>query len=200
MKRSPDQRQRHTQMLEWNISTITAVFLDQKRVNVCEHTAKIATWEWCHFYHVFTYIYFLLIEKDSCDRWKVSIKLPHVCVCLMSRKSFLFPFLFFVLFVLWYFPFHVVSSVTKFETNGSIAEFKTPVYFHFSFYQSWEFTHKTHSENDAATQCVYVCVLLVDKDFCDVQTSHLSHIILNMSEISPETSLVYTDESNLFLF
>ena len=37
-----------------------------------------------HLYHVFTYNYFLLIEKDICDHQSVSFKLPCVCVCLWS--------------------------------------------------------------------------------------------------------------------
>jgi len=39
---------------------ITDVFLDQTRVNVCEHMRR-------HLYRVFTYIYSLLAEKDICD-------------------------------------------------------------------------------------------------------------------------------------
>ena len=33
----------NTQKFNWNVSTITDVFLDQKRVNVCEHTVKMAS-------------------------------------------------------------------------------------------------------------------------------------------------------------
>ena len=41
MKRSPDEStHKHTETLY--ISTITDVFLDQKRVNVCENTVKMA--------------------------------------------------------------------------------------------------------------------------------------------------------------
>ena len=36
-------------------------------------------------YHVFTYIYSILIEKDICDRRNISVKLPCVCVCLIPR-------------------------------------------------------------------------------------------------------------------
>ena len=55
---------------------------------------------WCHLYHEFTYIYSLLIEKDICDRWCVSVKLPCVCVSFVWRclhflsKSFFFLLLF----------------------------------------------------------------------------------------------------------
>ena len=92
-------------------------FLDQKRVNLCEHMVKIAPLSCGAIFHVFTQIYSLLIEKDICDCLKISIKLPCVCMCLSSRDlfyffgtSFLFLFLFFVLSVLWYFSFHVVSN------------------------------------------------------------------------------------------
>ena len=42
MKRSVDERhkQTHTWKLSWNALTIADVFLDQKRVNVCEHKVK----------------------------------------------------------------------------------------------------------------------------------------------------------------
>ena len=40
MKRSPDER--HTRKLNLNILTNTDVFLNQKRVNVCEYTVKTA--------------------------------------------------------------------------------------------------------------------------------------------------------------
>ena len=65
----------------WYISMITDVILNQKRVNV-------KTWH-C-FYPMFTYIYFLLIEKDISDRWNISIKLPCVCVHLSSGDLFIF--------------------------------------------------------------------------------------------------------------
>ena len=64
---------------------------------------------------MFKYIYSLLIEKDICDRRKVLIKLSCVYVCLSSGDififslSFLFLFPIFVLSVLRYFPFHVVT-------------------------------------------------------------------------------------------
>ena len=35
----------NTWKLNRNISTVTAVFLNQKRMNVCEHTRKMATLE-----------------------------------------------------------------------------------------------------------------------------------------------------------
>ena len=40
------------------------------------------TFMWCHLYHVFTYIYSLLIEKDICVCRNISVKLPCVHVGL----------------------------------------------------------------------------------------------------------------------
>jgi hypothetical protein len=44
---------------------------------------------WRDLYHVFTYIYSLLIKKDICDCWNISIKLQCVCMCLSSRNLFI---------------------------------------------------------------------------------------------------------------
>ena len=66
---------------------ITDVFLNQKRVNICEYTVKMTS---CHLYRVFTYIYCLLIEKDICDCQNISNKFPCVCVCLSSGDLFSF--------------------------------------------------------------------------------------------------------------
>ena len=65
-----------------------------REVNICEHT-------WCHLCSVFTYIYSLLIKKDICDCWNVSIISFHLCLSpgdlfIFFGKSFLFLFLFFV--------------------------------------------------------------------------------------------------------
>ena len=82
-----------------NILTVTAVFLNQKRVNVCE----------LHLCRVFTYIRSLLIEKDGHVCWNTLIKFPCACPTVISSiigKSFHFPFHYFVLFVLRSFPFH----------------------------------------------------------------------------------------------
>ena len=62
----------NTWKLTWNVLMITDAFLNQKRVNA------------------YIYIYSLLIEKDICDHWNVSVKLPCVCVCLSSRDFFIF--------------------------------------------------------------------------------------------------------------
>ena len=68
-----------------------------RRVNVCEHTVKTAPSDsfenvfiWQRLYHVFTYIYSLMIEKDIFDRQNVSVKLPCVYVCLSSEDLFIF--------------------------------------------------------------------------------------------------------------
>jgi hypothetical protein len=44
---------------------------------------------WHHLYHVFTYFYFLLIEKDICDCRNVSVNLPYV-VCFSLGDLFTF--------------------------------------------------------------------------------------------------------------
>ena len=45
---------------------------------------------WYRLYHVFTYIYSLLIRKDICDHQNVSVKLPCVYVGLSSEDLFIF--------------------------------------------------------------------------------------------------------------
>ena len=72
----------NTQKLNWNILMITDIFLNQKRVNVCEHTVRSCP------HHVFGYI--LLIEKDICDCQNISIMLPYVYVCLSPGDLFIF--------------------------------------------------------------------------------------------------------------
>jgi hypothetical protein len=75
---------------------ITDVILDQKRVNICEHTLKTAPHgtylqlAWRHLYHIFTYIYSIVIEKDICNCQNVSVKFPCVYVCLLSGDLFVF--------------------------------------------------------------------------------------------------------------
>ena len=86
----------NTQKLIWNISVITDAFLDQKKVNVCEHAVMMApvlpsclatplvalfiTLTWGHHYHVSMYIYSLLIEKGICYRRNISNKFPCLCM------------------------------------------------------------------------------------------------------------------------
>ena len=45
MKRSLEERHMQTHGNNQNILTVTDVFLNQKRVNVCEHTTKMASLE-----------------------------------------------------------------------------------------------------------------------------------------------------------
>ena len=68
MKRSPNERHIQTQ------GSLIETFFDDHRC----------------LSHVFMYIYSLLIEKDICDRQNVLIKLPCVCVCLLSGNLFIF--------------------------------------------------------------------------------------------------------------
>ena len=42
--------------------------------------------------HVVTYIYSLLVNKDICDHWNVSVKLLCVCVCFSSEEIFISSF------------------------------------------------------------------------------------------------------------
>ena len=89
----------NTRKLNWNVSTIIALFLNQKRVNVCEHKVKTsprgAVFIMCS--HTFTLFWArktsVIIE---------SVKLPCVRVCfsfgdlfIFLFKSFLFLFLYF---------------------------------------------------------------------------------------------------------
>ena len=54
----------------WNVSTITDDFLNQKRVNVCEHTIKT---------RVFTYIYSLWLKKTL---WSKHFSETSMCLCV----------------------------------------------------------------------------------------------------------------------
>ena len=73
-----------------------AIFLNQKRAYVCEHTIKMVS-----LCRVFIYIRSLLIEKDGHDRQNILIKFPCVYVCLSYGDlfnfcmSFHFPFPYF---------------------------------------------------------------------------------------------------------
>ena len=88
----------------------TDVFLNQKRVNVREHT--VDTW---HFLHcVFTYIYSLLNKKDICDCWNISVKPSCVYMCLSSDLLIFFSksslFLFLLSCYLYFSTFHSICS------------------------------------------------------------------------------------------
>ena len=45
---------------------------------------------WCHLYKVFTYIYFLLIEKDLCECRNVSVNFSCVYLSLIQRSLHFF--------------------------------------------------------------------------------------------------------------
>ena len=117
MKRSLDKKQTQTNgSLTKTFQRSQMSFLNRKSKCMWTHGKDEVT----SFYHVFTYIYSLLIEKDICDHQNVLVKLPCVCVCLLSRdllifsgKSFIFLFLFFCVIRTWYFPLHVVSHERK---------------------------------------------------------------------------------------
>ena len=53
---------------ETYVLTFTEVFVNQKRINVCEHTVKIVPDD---IYLMFTHIYSLLIDKDLCESQNV---------------------------------------------------------------------------------------------------------------------------------
>jgi len=84
----------NTWKLTWNVSMNLDAF--SIRVNVCEHMVKLVPREiftklphgtgFTMCSHTFT----LLIEKDICDSWNISIKLQCVCLCLLPRDLFFF--------------------------------------------------------------------------------------------------------------
>ena len=88
------------QLLSWSLPMADCLkFHIDCRLGQILFTLSVCTM-WRCLYSVFSYIYSLLIEKDSCDRQNVSVKLPCVYVCLSSgdflnffSKSFLFLFL-----------------------------------------------------------------------------------------------------------
>jgi hypothetical protein len=77
----------HTRKQNLNISTDTAIFLNQKRANVCEHMTKMAS---LHLCHVLTCISSLLIEKDCRVHWNITILFPCVCSCVCPPWSLQF--------------------------------------------------------------------------------------------------------------
>ena len=63
-------------------------FYNEKRINICEHAER-----WNHVapsFSEFTYIYSLLIKKDICVHWNVSVKVLFVYVCLSSGDLLIF--------------------------------------------------------------------------------------------------------------
>ena len=114
--------------LNWIILMIMNVFLDQKRVNICKHKVKMAPREsfkkvmfkkfergavFTMCSHTFTLFW---SRKTSVIVEKFQLSFLCLCVSFIQRslnffgKNFLFLFLFFVLSVLQYFPFHVDFS------------------------------------------------------------------------------------------
>ena len=75
-------------------------------------------------YHVFTYIYSLLKEKEVCDHRNVTIKLPCVCVCLSPRDIFIFSVIVSSFFS--YFLCHFYICIT---------------YFYICLYSGWRYLH-----------------------------------------------------------
>ena len=78
---SPDERYKKEQI---------EVFLNRERINVCEHTVKVASHD---SYYVFTYNYSLLIEKGLCEYQNVSFKFPCVVLvyfCLSSEDLLIY--------------------------------------------------------------------------------------------------------------
>ena len=91
--------------LNWYVSTLIVVFLNQKRINksmwTCCKNGHVA-----HLYCMFTYIYCLLIEKDFCEWQNMLLKFPCallVYLCHLSgdlhffSKSFPYLFIFYCL-------------------------------------------------------------------------------------------------------
>ena len=114
MTRSSDESHTQTETHENLISVITNAFLDQKRVNICEHTVMT----WCHHYCTFTYICSLLIKKERHLWLPKYIIQVSLCLCLTFHleissflsRSFPFPFLFIMLSILRNYPFYMVSN------------------------------------------------------------------------------------------
>ena len=81
MKRSLKERHTHTNTWEliWNILTIADVFLNQKRVNVCQHTVKMAAERET------------IVEETQVFIWKsVCNTIHHILEC-MGRFQGIFP-------------------------------------------------------------------------------------------------------------
>ena len=64
--------------------TLTKKWRDFWRKGIHKHTETYSRHTWCHLYHMFTYIYSLLIKKDICNFLNISNKFLCVYVCLSS--------------------------------------------------------------------------------------------------------------------
>ena len=98
----------HTRNLNWYVSTHTKAFFIQKRINVWEKTGKM----------VCTYIYSLLIEKDPCECWNISVKFVcalFIYLYLSSRELFIFS----VSFSSFYSYFCVICTSVRFPSIWS---------------------------------------------------------------------------------
>jgi len=72
-------------------TTILKIILQKKKgkereTSFLSHKPLVALLKNSHVYHVFTYIYFLQIEKDICDRQNISIKFFRVFVCAIPLE------------------------------------------------------------------------------------------------------------------
>ena len=97
----------NTWKLEWYISVITDAFLDQKRINVCEHMVARS--------HIFTLFWSRkasVIAEKYHSSFRVFVCDFHLEICSFFDKNFPFLFKFSVLSILRYFPFHVVYFKT----------------------------------------------------------------------------------------
>ena len=91
----------NTHNLDWNVLMITDVFLDQKRVNVCEQTVKQ---QHCLLFTVCSHTFTLFWSRKTSvivKTFQLSFHMPFVWRSLhFFGKSFLFLFLVFELSVL----------------------------------------------------------------------------------------------------
>ena len=72
---------KHRRKLNWNVSAIKYIFLDQKRITICEHTPSLPC------------VHIPLLssdQKELCEGRNVSINLPCVYACLSSGDLFFF--------------------------------------------------------------------------------------------------------------
>ena len=98
MKKWRDLRMKGTQKLNWNVLTIIDVFLNQKRVNTCDHTVKeffllilmfIFPLTWTHFQKLSSDAIFVVCSQTFTLFWLIKTALP----VKISRYSFRVPIL-----------------------------------------------------------------------------------------------------------
>ena len=83
LKKSPEER--HTQKLEWYVLTITDAFLNQKRVNVCEHAVMTCSHTFTLFWSRKTSVIAEICRSSFC----VFVCDFHLEFSLFFSKSFL---------------------------------------------------------------------------------------------------------------